>query len=80
MRETDASDVQGIFRVRSARLRRKQKTPRLGGSIAGNARKEIEEATGKPVITPKNAIDFGRLISDVAKEFPKKEDEPEEDK
>ena len=38
-----------------------------GGSIAGVARKSIEARTGKPVITSKNAIDLGRLISDVVK-------------
>ena len=38
-----------------------------GGSIAGDARKTIEARTGKPVITSKNAIDLGRLISDVVK-------------
>lgn len=39
-----------------------------GGKIAGNTRKEIEDATGESVITLKNAIDFGRLIDDVVKE------------
>lgn len=39
-----------------------------GGRIAGNARKEIEADTGKPVITNKNAIDFSRLITDVIDE------------
>ena len=38
-----------------------------GGSIAGDACKSIEDRTGKPVITSKNAIDLGRLISDVVK-------------
>lgn len=38
-----------------------------GGSIAGDARKSIEARTGKPVITSKNAIDLGRLISEVVK-------------
>lgn len=38
-----------------------------GGSIAGDARKSIENRTGKPVITSKNAIDLGQLISDVVK-------------
>lgn len=38
-----------------------------GGSIAGDARKSIEARTGKPVIISKNAIDLGRLISDVMK-------------
>lgn len=47
---------------------------RKGGSIAGNARKEIEEETGKSVITRKNALDFGNLISGVSKEISDKED------
>jgi len=34
-----------------------------GGRIAGNARKEIEAHTGKPVITEKNAVDFSRLLA-----------------
>ena len=38
-----------------------------GGSIASDARKSIEARTGKPIITSKNAIDLGRLISDVVK-------------
>ena len=38
-----------------------------GGSIAGDARKSIEDRTGKPVITSKNTIDLRRLISDVVK-------------
>lgn len=29
-----------------------------GGEVAGNARKDIEERTGKPVITSNNAVDF----------------------
>ena len=47
---------------------------RKGGSIAGNARKEIEEETGKSVITRQNALDFGNLISGVSKEISDKED------
>lgn len=44
-----------------------KKAAQDGGSIAGDARKSIESRTGKPVITSKNAIDLGRLISDVVK-------------
>ncbi|MDR0913891.1 MAG: hypothetical protein LBM65_01805 [Oscillospiraceae bacterium] len=36
-----------------------------GGSVAGTARKAVEEQTGKPVITSKNAVDFSNLILDV---------------
>ena len=41
------------------------KVAKSGGRIAGNARKEIESTTGKPVITEKNAVDFSKLITDV---------------
>ncbi|MDR2204140.1 MAG: Bro-N domain-containing protein [Nitrososphaerota archaeon] len=34
-----------------------------GGRVAGNARKEIEEQTGEPVITSKKAVDFSRIIT-----------------
>ena len=33
--------------------------------LAGNARKEIEAQTGKPVITSKNAQDYRRILGDV---------------
>ena len=36
-----------------------------GGEVAGNARKDIESRTGKPVITSKNATDFSKLLSDI---------------
>ena len=39
-----------------------------GGRIAGNARKEIEADTGKPVITNKNMVDFPQLITEVIEE------------
>ena len=37
-----------------------------GGTIAGNARREIEERTGKPVVTPKNARD---MLEDAGREL-----------
>ncbi|MDP8078830.1 BRO family protein [Phocoenobacter skyensis] len=42
-----------------------KKVAKRGGNIAGNARKEIEKDSGKPVITSKNALDFAKLINDV---------------
>ena len=48
-------------------LEENQKVAKDGGSIAGNARREIEMKTGKSVITSKNAIDFSRLILDIIK-------------
>lgn len=51
-------------------LEENKQAARDGGKIAGNARKEIEEYTGKAVITSQNAIDFGKLINDVTRELP----------
>ena len=45
-----------------------QKVAQKGGSIAGNTRKEIEETTGKPVITSQNAKDFRQLITDIVED------------
>ena len=42
-----------------------QQVARMGGEVAGIARKALEERTGKPVITPKNAADFHRLFTDI---------------
>lgn len=36
-----------------------------GGSIAGNARKEIESTTGKTVLTEKNSVDFTKVITGI---------------
>ena len=61
-------------------LEENKKVAKKGGSVAGNARKEIEKETGKPVITSKNAMDLSRLIEDVVKEpIIKKEDNKAED-
>ncbi|MFS6252018.1 Bro-N domain-containing protein [Streptococcus agalactiae] len=49
-------------------LEENRKVAKEGGGIAGNARKEIEERTGKPVISPKNAVDMSKLIEDVVKD------------
>lgn len=48
-------------------LEENKRVAKRGGNIAGNARREIEKETGQPVITSKNAIDFGKLIEDVTK-------------
>lgn len=40
-----------------------------GGTVAGNARKDIEARTGKPVITKKNAVDFSKLVEEISKKI-----------
>lgn len=64
--EAATKDITGATHPQG--LEENKKVAREGGHIAGNARKSIEEKTGKPVITSKNAIDFGRLISDIKKD------------
>ena len=49
-------------------LEENKKVAKKGGSVAGNTRKEVEQETGKPFITSKNAMDLSRLIEDVVKE------------
>ena len=41
------------------------KIAKRGGSVAGNARKEIEQETGDPVITSKNAAELNRVVTDL---------------
>ena len=45
-----------------------QSIARQGGQIAGNARKEIEENTGRPVITSKNAVDLNAVVTKLIEE------------
>lgn len=61
-------------------LEENKKVAKRGGNVAKVARETLEQETGEPVITPKNAIDFGRLISDVTKELPIQNKNSEEDK
>lgn len=49
-------------------LEENRQAAKAGGSVAGNARKEIEEKTGKPVISSKNAAEMSKLIEDVVRE------------
>ena len=54
--------------VKAATFSENQKVAQKGGSIAGNTRKEIEDTTGKPVITSQNAKDFRQLITDIVED------------
>ena len=47
-------------------LKENKKVAKRGGNVAKVAKETLEQETGKPVITTKNAIDFERLINDVA--------------
>ena len=49
-------------------LAENQSIARQGGQIAGNARKEIEENTGRPVITSKNAAELNAVLTKLLEE------------
>lgn len=76
--ETAMKDIVGTSNPQG--LEENKKVAKRGGNVAKVAKETLEKETGKPVITPKNAIDFGRLISDVTKEIPKKVEDLKEDK
>ena len=40
-----------------------QQVARRGGKIAGNARKELEQETGQPVITASNATQLNAIVT-----------------
>jgi len=50
-------------------LEENRKVSRQGGRIAGNARKEIEEATGEPVITSQNAKQLNEVVTGLIEEI-----------
>lgn len=45
-----------------------RKIAKRGGSVAGQARKNIETETGKPVVIQRNAVDFAQLLGDAIDE------------
>lgn len=41
---------------------------RRGGNVAGIARKALEQETGRPVISSKNAVQLNRVVTDMIEE------------
>ena len=58
-------------------LQENQKVARSGGSVAGNARKEIEAQTGRPVITAQNAKQLNSIVTDLIEDVALRGDEVE---
>ena len=58
-------------------LEENKKVAKRGGNVAKVAKETLEQETGKSVITTKNAIDFGRLINDVAEGLQNQDKSPE---
>lgn len=63
---TNAKNPQGLAENRTI--------AREGGAVAGNARKEIEQKSGKPVISKQNAADFAKLLTETAAKTKDKDD------
>lgn len=61
-------------------LEENKEVAKKGGNIAGNARKEIEKTTGRPVITSKNAIDLQGLFNGVLNNLEEKNNTKENNK
>ena len=52
-------------------LEENRKVARRGGRIAGNARKELEQETGRPVVTAENAQTLQQLVTGVVEDAAK---------
>lgn len=48
---------------------------RRGGGVAGNARKEIEENSGRPVMTSENAVQLNQVVTELIEGVAKDDDE-----
>ena len=59
-------------------LTQNQTVAREGGSIAGNARREIEARTGQPVITSKNAAKLNSVVTNLIEDVADKTEKSDE--
>ena len=64
--ETSTTDISKVEQPEG--FAENQQVARMGGEVAGIARKALEERTGKSVITSKNALDFRKLITDIVED------------
>ena len=61
----EATTTEISKREKPASFDANMKIAKRGGAVAGNARREIEEETGDPVITPKNATELNKIVTDL---------------
>lgn len=55
-------------------MKENKKVAKSGGKVAGDARKNIEAQTGKPVITSDNAQKLNEIVIGTIEEVSKKSD------
>ena len=65
--ETSTTDISKVEEPQN--FLENQQVARLGGEVAGIARKALEDRTGKPVITSMNAYDFRELITSMVEDM-----------
>ena len=65
--ETSTTDISKVEQPQN--FLENQQVARLGGEVAGIARKALEARTGKPVITSMNAYDFRELITSMVEDM-----------
>ena len=61
--ETSTTDISKAEKPQTFEANRE--VARMGGEVAGIARRELEKRTGRPVITSKNAADLHPLLTDI---------------
>ena len=61
----EATTTEISKREKPASFDANMKIAKRGGAVAGNARREIEEETGDPVITPQNATELNKIVTDL---------------
>ena len=74
--ETATKDITNAFNPKG--FEKNKEVSKRDGNVAKVARETLEREIGQPVITSKNAIDFGKLIDDVTKEVSSKKHEDKE--
>ena len=74
--ETATEDITNAFNPKG--FEKNKEVSKRGGKVEKVARETLEREIGQPVITSKNAIDFGKLIDDVTKEVSSKKHEDKE--
>lgn len=63
--KTDVADTELSKTAKPVTFSENRQVAQTGGAIAGNTRREIEEKTGKPVISPENAVQLNRVVTDM---------------
>ncbi len=76
--ETSTKDISAA--EKPSGLSENIKVARQGGEVAGIARKALEQRTGGPVITPKNAAQLNAVVTDMIEGVVQAEEQKEEKK